>query len=156
VYSKRKYCGREYGLLKNYVGKHKYVCHLLSQQPVYAHRLVAEAFVDNPNNLPEINHINGIKHDNRAENLEWCTRSANILHAISTGLRGPSKYHEPKLTPRQVRAIMTIGNRLTYKEIASIYNVSEKVIKDIYWGHTWNHITNLPRTRKYTPKTKAA
>lgn len=48
----------------------------------YLHRLLADAFIPNPNNLPEVNHINEDKTDNRIENLEWCNHRNNMRHTL--------------------------------------------------------------------------
>lgn len=53
----------------------------------YLHRLVAQTHIPNPQNLPEVNHKNGIRADPRKDNLEWVTSSENSLHAVQTGLR---------------------------------------------------------------------
>ena len=56
------------------------------QKHRYVHRLVAETFLDNPNQFKYVNHINCNKHDNRVCNLEWCSQSENIKHAVNNML----------------------------------------------------------------------
>jgi hypothetical protein len=68
-----------------------YTTYILSKNRVNklfsAHRLVAISFIDNPNNYPEVNHLDGDKTNNRVSNLEWCTSSQNKSHSHRTGLQ---------------------------------------------------------------------
>ena len=56
------------------------------------HRLVAQHFLPNPDNMKEVNHKDGNKDNNRADNLEWCTRSHNVKHSFDTGLKQPHRW----------------------------------------------------------------
>jgi hypothetical protein len=58
---------------------------------VHQHRLLAESFIPNPKCKSQVNHINGIKSDNRIENLEWVTQSENALHSFANGLQKVTK-----------------------------------------------------------------
>ena len=109
------------------------------------HRLVAQAWIENPLCLPQINHKNGVKHDNRIDNLEWCTGQENVDHAISTGLITPGLKTRgengplAKLTWNQVRSIRKLysENEKTAIELKNIYKVCISTIYDILYRKTW-------------------
>lgn len=79
-------------LLKNNLGRNGYFRINLGRNKMKSvHRLVAEAFIPNPDNKKWVNHKNGVKTDNRVSNLEWSTISENCQHAVRTGLTSLSR-----------------------------------------------------------------
>lgn len=115
-----------------------------NQKHFYIHRLVAIAFIPNPENNSQVNHINGIKTDNYVSNLEWLTPKENMEHAFSKGLGAfGERQWKAKLTLNQVkeiRKLLALGN-LSLKEIGDMFDVSLKTISNIKSGKTWKVVT---------------
>lgn len=103
----------------------------------YIHRLVAKHFINNNNNnYKEINHINGIKEDNRVENLEWVTREENVRHALINNLS------DAVLTTDEVDEILS-RSEVRAKDFAKKFEVSESTIFSIRSGRTWSSYTGI-------------
>lgn len=110
------------------------------------HRLVAEAFIPNPENKPTVNHKNGVKSDNRVENLEWCTPREQNLHAYKVlrrkvGITLGESHGRSTLTENDVRAIRRrLREGFSKTDIGKTFGVSRTVIRQIETGRTWTHV----------------
>lgn len=118
------------------------------------HRLVAEAFLQNPDKLPEVNHIDGDKTNNNVENLEWCDRKYNLEHSYNMGMkRIGSKVGTSKLDEEDVMAIASMLEAgMSQTTIADLFDVSNYCIHRIAKGYNWSWLTGFGRKdRKDVP-----
>lgn len=98
-----------------------------------AHRIIAQSFIPNPENKPHVNHINGIKTDNRVENLEWCTRSENGIHARDNQL---SKHKINMEIAEKIREHRKIYG-LTHVELGEMFSLKKSQIGYILQNKVW-------------------
>ena len=110
----------------------------IGKQLKFVHRLVAEKYIPNLNNLPQVNHKDGNKLNNCIDNLEWVTPKENIGHAIKNGFRKAN--NTTVLNAKEVKEIKKLFETKSMKEIAEMYNVSLSCIKHIHAGHTWSNV----------------
>lgn len=123
------------------------------------HRLVAEYFIPNSLNLPQVNHKDGNKSNNKVENLEWCSNDFNMNHAITNSLlklgeeRFNSKCNEKSLLFLQD----LINYGFTIKQLSIIYCINKNSMKEIIKGRTYKHLHlnikyNNPPEKKFNHK----
>ena len=116
--------------IDSYGYKYVHLCnnnHIRTNKAI--HRLVAEAFISNPKNLSEVNHIDGDKSNNNVTNLEWCTRKYNANHRINV---------LNKSNKRKVYCIETKQTFNSIKEASNYYHKSQSCLVAVLKGYKYN------------------
>lgn len=130
------------------------------RKTVKVHRIVAELFIENPENKPQVNHKDGCKQNNFVENLEWTTPSENTRHSYANGLQITPQgedHHNAKLTCEQVLYIRENPNGLNIYELAEKFNVVFQTISAIQLGRRYKNVGGQIRQVKkqnYLPEEK--
>lgn len=128
--------------------------------PSLVHRLVASCFIPNPENKPQVNHINSVRNDNRVENLEWCTASENLFHAYEIGTCKESKGENHKdsiISDATAIEIFKLNQKgLLNTEIAKIFGIRANLVAAVLTGRSRVHMKGIDLTnvksnrRKFT------
>ena len=109
----------------------------------YVHRLVASAFIGESNEKQDVNHINGVKSDNRVENLEYCDRLHNVRHAIRTGLQDNSGERNGRAKHKAERVAaacrLALGG-MSYAEASRKSGVCQETIRLAVAGKRWKGV----------------
>lgn len=118
------------------------------QRTMNMHRVVAEAFLSRSANRDQVNHKNGVRDDNRVENLEWVTNAENQQHAyrelgaMLTHVRG-EKHCNSKLTRvdvKKIRHLYATGD-FTQQSLGEMFGVHKKTIYNIVYRKSWQHVS---------------
>jgi hypothetical protein len=130
-------------------------------KPFAVHRLVAFAFLENKENKKTVNHINGIKSDNRVDNLEWVSQSEQQIHAIKIGLRYKAIGEQSNFSKFKSEDIIKIREMystglFSCEELSKKFNTSKNNINSIIHSYTWKHLgfDSLIGVKKVLPSNK--
>jgi hypothetical protein len=115
------------------------------RETIKPHRIVAKVFLENKENKPCVNYINGIKHDNTVENLEWVTYSENTIHSFKLNLSKSKKGEESHLSKLKNSDVLNIRNMCSNKKISQLdvakkYNISQSQVSRIMRNTNWTLI----------------
>ena len=110
------------------------------------HRIVATLFIPNPNNLPEVNHLDCDRQNSRADNLEWTTHQDNVTHSQKLGNYKGRQVGEKNIRSRLTEEdvidirLMFDNGLMTQKELSEAYNIGWSTVHNIVFRFTWTHI----------------
>lgn len=138
----RLYSGLTGRYLKGYVGKNGYKYYTFwDGTREYAHRLVAKAFIPNPNELPHVNHLDHDPSNNNILNLEWCTHQQNMQHSYTNPKRGrPTPYKHPNCKLLDSEIVAIYKSDLPKRQLARLFKVDPKTIHNIKLKGKHKHI----------------
>lgn len=135
-------------MLSPYLNKKRGYCYVSVQLPKHknraVHRLVAEHFIDNPKNKPQVNHKDCNKQNNSVENLEWVTPLENVNHAISNNRKPKYNWQTHrvcKINPEIAQEIKQLKGKKYYREIAEIYGIKYSTVAHIMTNRRWANET---------------
>jgi hypothetical protein len=132
---------------KGRFGEGNYLTVAVRKKSYSVHRLVAMAWIENPNESPQVNHKDGNKQNNHADNLEWVTNLENLRHGHELGLFHPikgEKHGKSKLTDAQVVEIkqeLKDYRRGLLTQLARRFGVLTTTISEIKAGRSWGHVS---------------
>lgn len=127
--------------MKFSINKQGYYYSIIEGKITLLHRLLAQTFIPNPNNLSDVDHINNNKLDNRLENLQWISHRNNSKKAWQDGLYPKGEKNScVKLKEYEAKQIKYGHQDLTVRKIGQLYNVHHSQVISIRSGKSWKHI----------------
>ena len=109
----------------------------------FVHRLVAEKYVPNPYNKPQVNHKDGNYLNNNSDNLEWVTNRENSIHALKNGMMWIEEKHPMSKLRREDVIFIKSHPEMSRKILSEMFNVSAHTISDIRNGKTWKTVEKI-------------